>query len=103
MTFRTIALIAALFPFAGGGAQDCSCHSDPPSEEHLKAARATMATGLCAHLTALGCEQRPNCEKERAFHLDTRDMRVDCLMKAASRDEILACGTVTCPPPRRFE
>jgi hypothetical protein len=78
-----------------------ACHSDPPTEEHLKTARATMASGLCAHLAELGCEQRKECEAERAYHVATRDMRVPCLMAATTREELLACGTVTCPPPSR--
>jgi hypothetical protein len=75
-----------------------ACHSDPPDARPMRAAQASLASQVCAHLTALGCEQRATCVDERTYHIATRDLRTACLLAAQSQADLLACGTVTCPP-----
>jgi hypothetical protein len=82
--------------------------STPEPEKTFAPAPGTVVSGpestdessaLCAHLNKIGCEQRPTCARERAFHLSTRDMRKECLIAAKTAGEAQACGTVTCPTP----
>lgn len=75
-----------------------SASREPKRDLAFMPSTTQAAKDLCAHLAALGCEQRTECVKERDFHLATRDMRIECVMAAQDLDSLAACGTVTCAP-----
>ena len=75
-----------------------SASREPKRDLAFMPSTTQAAKDLCAHLAALGCEQRTECVKERDFHLATRDMRIECLMDAKSVVDVERCGTVTCAP-----